>query len=161
MNAIKKILTHKIPVWQWVLAGVLATLIVGCGSIYTKTPVVDTTTGATNYSFTISPGTSNTLATAQNLVNMIPNNTGIAPVDLGKDAALALLGLASTVLGFVAKIKSNTAAANAATAATHQQAADLLAATVVKNNLSAQALIMAANSPVVGTIAQHLDNNTA
>lgn len=125
--------------------------LVGCSTpVYTKTSTVDSA-GVTNWQYDISPQLSNTLSKIEGGIKAVPE-TGIAQVDLGKDAALGLLGLATGVLGLIAKLKTN--AANQ-----HQQAADALAGTIVKNNLSVQAL---QNAPpnVAGTVATHIDNNT-
>lgn len=124
----------------------------GCGTtpIFTATPVVSN--GATNYTYSISPGVSNALENAKQVVNNIPD-LPIPYEDAAKTAAVVLLTATSGVLGLIARLKSNAAT-------THAKAADLLAATVVKTGQSVAALQAAGNSSAFATVAQHIDNNT-
>lgn len=130
---------------------VLFTLIfAGCGTVSHEYQQVDATTGKTNIVYDVTPQFSNTVAQIKQYADQIPQ-TGIAPIDLGKDVLLGVLSLATGALTLVNRVR--TQAAN-----NHAAAADVLAGVVTKNNLSTQALQNAGT--VASTVAQHIDNNT-
>lgn len=127
--------------------------LVGCGTpTFTKTATVNPDTGFTNYTVSISPGVSNALAGVRDTINSVPT-TGVPYADLAKDAALGVLGLVGSVLGFVARVKTKQANQQI-------QAADILAGHVVNAGLQQKALADAANTPAFPALATHIDNNT-
>lgn len=143
------------------IIAVSALLFVGACSTatFTKTPIVDNTGQTNGVVVTVSPEMQAKIDSIKSIIGQVPT-TGVPYVDLAKDASLGLLGLFSTVLTFVAKAKSTSAAAAQALAAQHKQAADLLAAAIVKSGQSAAALQVSSGTDVHALVAQHIDNNT-
>ncbi len=131
---------------QLIFSSALALALCGCASnpLYTSTPVV--TPSGTNYLLTLSPATSNALATAQQFNNsFVP-----APFNGVVDAILAAVALG---LGAYARYANSKAAQQRA-------AADLLAATVVQSKAQQTALKVASGTSAFQAVAQHIDNNT-
>ena len=104
------------------------------------------TRGTTNTEYTVNATLSKGIDAAKTVSDSIvpsPYNTAID---------LALGGL-SIGLAWFAKFKNQQAN-------DHKNAADILAATVVKNNIAGDALKVASGTESLQTVAQHIDNNT-
>lgn len=136
------------------LTSVIFLTLAGCAShpLVTSEPVFNPVTGQTNQVFVPGEDYTNAINKISGVVGAVPD-TGFLPIDTAKDAALGILGLASAALGLFARVKTKLASNNA-------QAADLMAAHIVKSNTQGAMLNTASNSPVFSTIANHINNNT-
>jgi hypothetical protein len=132
---------------RWMLACVLVLSLLGCSTAFKKT--VDPATGVQTVQ--VSDTTSNTLAKIGAVINAVPAEVPYS--ETAKTIALGLLSLTTLGFGLVAKAKT-------ALAGKQTQAADVLAATVVKANAQQSALAVASGTPALQTVAQHIDNNT-
>jgi len=152
----------KTKIQAWLVVGcILASLVwfdIGCGIErapgFSSAPIVNAQTGQTNgYKFDISPGLSNVLVGAQAVnAQFVPPpynalvSGGIGAVNLVLGGIAGLLGLFSA---YQVKGKNQ-----------QQQAADLLAAALVKANPGVNPVQVAGGTSVLQHVAQHLDNNT-
>lgn len=128
--------------------------IIGCAShpllqSATSTP----SPGVTNQIFAPAEWLTNAIGTAAQVNHAVPPNVATPFVDLA-------LGGLSGILGLIAAYKTKQSAQRQQTADQHSQAADLLAATVVKAGQANAALQTASGTASLQTVAQHLDNNT-
>jgi hypothetical protein len=94
----------------------------------------------------------NAIGTASRVNQEVPPNVATPFVELG-------LGALSGILALIARSKTSRANTAESSLAIQTQAADILAAHVVKTGTQTQALQIASGTTALPAVAQHLDNN--